>query len=121
MGIKQVVTDDLTDAHLPDGTKPTKVTFDGKDYEVYLSDESKETLHALFNGEAPILKATASAPTARKRAGSAKSADKERNTNVREWAKASGFKYKNAAGEEVTLGDRGVIPEVVYAAYDKAH
>ena len=119
MGIKQIVTDDLTGKEIDPNTETTSVRVDGVDYEVYLSPESKETFLALVKGEAPLLQDARPART-RSRSGRS-SSDKERNAAIRAWAQSTGFKYKGADGKERTLGDRGAIPQEVSDAYDKAN
>lgn len=120
MGIKQIVTDDLTGETLPDGSAATTVTVDGKDYSVYLSEDSVENFLAFLSGELPLSPATrpAAARSTRSRSGNK---DADRNKVVREWAQSSGFKYTGADGKDRTLGDRGAIPQAVYDAYDAAN
>lgn len=123
MGIKQIVTDDLTGKEVPADTIPTNVMVDGTEYNVYLSVESKETFLALLAGEAPLLADTrpAVARSSRSSKAAATSADKDRNAAVREWAKATGFEYPGADGKARKLGDRGAIPDAVYKAFDAAN
>lgn len=105
MGIKQIITDDLTGETLSDDTKATTVTLDGADYEVFLSDDSKENLIAFLNGELPLSPATRPATT-RRRSSAARSGSNP--AEVRAWGKSNGYK----------VPDRGRIPADVQAAYD---
>lgn len=108
MGIRQIITDDLTGDEVPADTKTTDVRVDGEDYSLYLSPESKETFIALLKGEAPLLQAQrASAGGSRRRSTSTRS-----NSNaaeIRAWAKDQGMK----------VPDRGRIPAEVMEAWDK--
>lgn len=51
MGIKQIVTDDITGAELTGDVKPVKITFSGKTHELYLSESSADALAALVSGD----------------------------------------------------------------------
>ena len=105
MGIKQIITDDLTGETLSDDVKATKVTLEGTDYEVFLSDDSKENLVAFLSGELPLSPAMRPATT-RRRSGSV---PKSNASEIRAWAKDQGLK----------VPDRGRIPADVMEAWDK--
>lgn len=106
MGIKQIITDDLTGETLADGIKPTSVRVDGDDFEVFLSDESKETFLAFLRGEAPLLEVQRRATPARRRSKSTSSGYSA--ADVRAWAKQNGL----------DVPDRGRIPLDVMTAYN---
>lgn len=123
MGRKYILTDDLTGEELPEDTDAVRLSLGRTTYNLYLSEDSHGKLLEALN---PFIEnaETASPSTGtpvRRGSGSASSADKEKLKKVRAWAQATGYKYKNAAGEETTLGDRGRIPQEVIDAYDKAN
>lgn len=120
MGRKTVLVDDLDGTELPEDTQPIRLSLGRTTYSLYLSDKNHEKL---LEAVTPFIEnaETVQGSTAPRSATPAKSADKERLRAVREWAQSTGFKYKNAAGEEVTLGDRGRIPDAVVKAYDEAN
>lgn len=123
MGIKQIITDDLTDETLTDEVKPTDVRVDGEDYSVYLSDESKETFIAFLKGEAPLLKRTSRIPTAPKKKASTGSGTYTVDTygypaaEVRAWAKKNKVSNIDKNGNEKPVGDVGRLTQNVYDAY----
>lgn len=122
MGVKQVITDDLTDEVIDSDTEALIVRVDGQDFDLYLSDESKETFMALLRGEAPLLKKE------RKSAGSSSSKGTSGKTktethgydyaDVKAWAIANGVKAAN--GNPVTEKTPR-IGQSVYDAYKAAH
>lgn len=118
------IIDDHDGKELPAETPVTKIAYGGQRYNLYLSDKNQEKLFdflATFTKEAEAEKdrpASSSASSSTSTATSA--AEKERNSKVRHWAIDTKFKYKNAKGEEVTLGDRGRIPDVVVKAWEEA-
>jgi hypothetical protein len=118
MGRKTVLVDDHDGKELPDDTKPLRLSVAGWTYDLYLSEKNADALMKAispFTENAELVKETRATPS---RAGSS---DKEKLKKVREWAQATGYTYKNAKGEEVTLGDRGRIPQEVLDAYDAAN
>lgn len=121
MGKRYVLVDDLDGKELPEGTEPVHLSLGRTTYALYLSEDSHGKLLEVLN---PFIEnaETVAAPTrtARAASSSASSADKEKMKKVREWAQATGYTYKNAKGEDTTLGDRGRIPQEVVDAYDKA-
>lgn len=122
MGKKYVLVDDLTGEELPGDTAPVYLTLGRNSYHLYLSEESHgKLLEALdpFIEDAEYDYIGSSATSKPKAAAAASTADKERMTAIRTWAQSTGFKYENAKGEKVTLGDRGRIPQVVIDAYEK--
>jgi hypothetical protein len=119
MGRKFVLVDDLDGSELPEDTKPVTFSLGRTTYNLYLSDKNHEKfLNDLNKYIANAETVTGAAPRA---SSSASSADKEKLKAVREWAQATGYKYKNAKGEEVTLGDRGRIPQEIVDAYEAAN
>lgn len=122
MGRKTVLVDDLDGTELPEDTQPIHLSLGRTTYALYLSEKNHEKL---LKAVTPFIEnaETVSSSAGRSTAAPARASntDKERNQKVRAWAQATGFKFKNAAGEEVTLGDRGRIPQEVYEAYDAAN
>ena len=121
MGRKTVLLDDLDGTELPDDTQPIRLAIGRSDYRVYLTEANHEKL---LNALQPFIENAEKVGTPvadRVRSSSPSNADKEKLKAVREWAIATNFKYKNAAGEEKTLGDRGRIPQDVIDAYEKAN
>lgn len=119
MGRKTVLVDDLDGSELPEDTAPVRLSLGRTTYDLYLSEKNHGKL---MEAVGPFIEnaETSSTPTAPK--SPAKSGtDKERLAKIRVWAQSSGFTYKNAAGEEVTLGDRGRIPDSVVKAYEEAN
>lgn len=112
------LTDDYDGKPLPDDTKPVTLSLNRTTYSLYLSDKNHGKLLDLLN---PFIEGAETTTATPVRPSGVSNSDKERNKNVRAWAQSSGFKFKNAAGEETTLGDRGRIPQEVYDAYDKAN
>lgn len=120
MGVKQIVTDDLTGKTLTDDTKPTDVTVNGKDYSVYLSPESLETFIALVSGEAPLLQDRKPAAPGKSKANGAKVSTETYGfdyAEVKTWAIANGIKAAN--GNPVTEKTPR-IGQSVYDAYKDA-
>lgn len=105
MGIKQIITDDLTGQTLADDVKVTDVRVDGDDYSVYLSDESKETFLAFLRGEAPLLQVQRSVTRRRSSTGTK---SKTNAAEIRAWAKDQGM----------DVPERGRIPQAVQDAWD---
>ena len=123
MGRKFILTDDLTGEELPEDTQPVTLSLGRTTYNLYLSEDSHgKLLEALdpFISEAETATPQASRQTGRQGTAS-NAAEKEKLKKVRAWAQSTNFKYKNAKGEEVTLGDRGRIPQEVIDAYDEAN
>jgi len=116
MGKRTILFDDLDGRELPGDTQGQKVRFDGKDYEVFLSADSTDKFLAFLKGDAPLARTAPSPRPSR----AAASHDKERMKAIRAWAIENKVKYKNAQGNEVTLGERGRIPQEIIDAYDKA-
>jgi hypothetical protein len=120
MGRKFVLVDDLDGSELPDDTKPVTFSIGRTTYNLYLSDKNHEKFLNDLNKY--IVNAETVAGAARGSSSfTAGPGDREKLKKVREWAQATGYKYKNAKGEEVTLGDRGRIPQEIVDAYDAAN
>ena len=120
MGRKTVLVDDLDGSELPEDTSPVILSLGRTTYNLYLSEKNHgKLLEALnpFIENAETTSSTARSTSTRSTSG----ADKEKLKAVRAWAQSTGFKYKNAKGEEATLGDRGRIPQEVIDAYDEAN
>lgn len=111
--------DDLDGKELPEDTAPITLSMGRTTYNLYLS----ETNHGkLLKALDPFIKdaETVSTNAAPRKTAAASGADKEEQKAIRAWAIETGFKYKNAAGEEKTLGDRGRIPDAVVKGWKDA-
>jgi O-methyltransferase involved in polyketide biosynthesis len=118
-----VITDDFDGKELSDDTKPMRLSVAGWTYDLYLSDKNQEALMKAVKPFTENAELVEDAAQRRRRSvdSSNNSANKEKMKKVREWAQATGFKFKDAQGNEKTLGDRGRIPDEVVAAYDAAN
>lgn len=91
----------------------------GKTYALDLGPSNRQ---ALADALAPFLeKAHEVRPTPPSRRGQSAAQNHDETAAIRAWAQSTGITYRNAAGNEVTLGDRGRIPEEVRQAYHDAH
>lgn len=120
MGRKYVLVDDLDGSELPDNTEPVTFSLGRTTYSLYLSEAN---YGKFMDALTPFIEnaETSSSTPAPARRRSSGGTDKEKMKSVREWAQSTGFKFKDAAGNEKTLGDRGRIPEEVVKAYDEAN
>lgn len=123
MGKRYVLVDDYDGKELPEDTSPVSLSLGRTTYHLYLSEANHGKLLETLE---PFIKDAekASAPTTTARSSTPKSGagtDKEKLKAVREWARSVNYMYKNAKGEDVTLGDRGRIPDVVVKAYEEAN
>ncbi len=109
-----VFTDDLDGTELPAGTRTTRFSLDGIDYEIDLSADNRRALSQALE---PFIAAgrragssagRASAPRAK---SSGKRGDAERLSAIRSWAQSNGYQ----------VGDRGRIKAEIVDAYDAAH
>lgn len=118
MGVKQIITDDLTGDELPDGTQPVNVTFNGTKYSLYLSDESQETFVALLTGEAPLLATAKPAKASKKAATQSSGIDNYgfEAKEVRQFAIAE--KMKSSNGKPIS--NAGKLPQSAYDAFKAA-
>jgi len=106
-----ILTDDLDGEELPAGSRSTRFSLDGVEYEI---DLSAANARALADALAPYIAAarrvgggrTASASRSRRGTG----ADAERLAAIRAWAQSNGY----------TVGDRGRIKAEIVDAYDAA-
>ena len=124
MGKKYVLVDDYDGKELPEDTSPVSLSLGRTTYNLYLSDKNHGKLLEVlepFIKDAETSKVSAITSRGQAKALSAAGYDKEKLKKVREWAKATGYTYTNAKGEETTLGDRGRIPEEVIKAYEDAN
>lgn len=120
MGKRYVLVDDYDGKELPEDTQPVQLSLGRTTYNLYLSEDNHGKLLEVldpFIKDAETASSTTTTVTRTTRSGS----DKEKLKQVRAWAQSTNFKYKNAKGEEVTLGDRGRIPQEVIDAYEKAN
>lgn len=122
MGIRQIITDDLTGEEVEDGTAPTEVRVDGEDYSVYLGPESKETFIAFLQGEAPLLqvqkRSASSSSSSSSRRGRSKVDTYGYDFNeVRAWAIAN--KQTAKSGKAISENTR-VLNQEIYDAYKQA-
>lgn len=119
--VRAVILDDLDGKELPEDTQPITLSMGRTTYNLYLSESNHEKLLKAVTPFIENAETATGAASRTPRSSSAASADKEKMKKVREWAQATKFKFKDAQGNEKTLGDRGRIPDEVVAAYDKAH
>ncbi|QEO10665.1 histone-like nucleoid-structuring protein Lsr2 [Protaetiibacter larvae] len=106
-----VLTDDLDGEELPAGTRSTRFSLDGAEYEI---DLSAANARALADALAPYVAAgrrVGGAPTRAAARPRAKGSDAERLAAIRSWAQGNGY----------AVGDRGRIKAEVVDAYDAAH
>jgi hypothetical protein len=128
MARTMMVTDDLTGQPVTDAdAQPVKVNYDGTDYELDLSGESRAALAALFTDhDAASLRAlflrgqsgkrrrsgsrsTGSASTGSASTGSASTGSPNADKPDRDWLRANGFP---------ALPDRGKLPTDARKAWD---
>jgi len=121
MGRKYVLLDDFDGKELPDDTTPVNLSLGRTTYALYLSEKNHGKLLEALNPFIENAETVTGTPRSTPAAPKASSADKEHNKAVRAWAQATGYTFKNAAGEDTTLGDRGRIPQEVFDAYDAAN
>lgn len=121
MGRKTVLVDDLDGTELPDDTQPVRLSLGRTTYNLYLSEKNHGKLMEAVTPFIENAETVQGSTAPRATSSRSSSSDKERNAAVRAWAQSTGFKFTNAAGEEVTLGDRGRIPDAVFKAYDEAN
>jgi hypothetical protein len=97
------LVDDLDGSVIDGNGRTVKFGFEGKSYEIDLSDTNAGKLREVL---APFVKAgrTVASPRGRASTSRGKSSDL---AAIRAWANANGFK----------VGDRGRIPEAVRAAF----
>lgn len=119
MGRKTVLLDDFDGSELADDTQPVRLSLGRTTYSVFLSEENHGKLMEALT---PFIEnaETVSTSSPRGSTSTTTSAEKERNKKVRHWAIGSKFKYENAQGKMVTLGERGRIPDVVVKAWEAA-
>lgn len=97
-----ILTDDLTDETLPDGTRPVTFTYEGTGYEIFLSDKNRSQFE---NAIAPYLeKATVTSRT--------RTRSKVQPSGIRAWAVEKGL---------VEPGGRGRLAKDIIDAYNKEH
>lgn len=121
MGRKTVLLDDLDGTELPDDTQPIYLSLGRTKYALYLTESNHDKLLKAVGPFIENAETVANTPSSSTPASSkASDADRERNAKIRHWAIDTGFKYENAKGEMVTLGDRGRIPDVVAKAWEDA-
>ena len=108
-----VYTDDLDGSELPAGSRSTRFSLDGVEYEIDLNSENRRALTAALDPFIASARRTgvSSARSAAPRARGAKKADAERLAAIRQWAQGAGY----------TVGDRGRIKAEIVDAYDAAH
>lgn len=109
-----ILTDDLDGTELPAGSRSTRFSLDGVDYEI---DLSAENARALADALSPYISAARrlggtgrGASTARPRTRAA-GGDADRLAAIRSWAQGNGY----------TVGDRGRIKAEIVDAYEAAH
>lgn len=108
MAIRMIKTCDVTGVELDDNLTPDRITWDGKTYDLYLSNEGKDKMDEFL---APILAGAAQAETGSKATSTRKSTAKRGDlAEIRAWAKDNGHE----------VSDRGRIKKDILDAYDAA-
>jgi hypothetical protein len=123
MSRREIVVDDLTGRE-SDNTEPIKVTFNGKSYTLDLTVESRDALMVLFTEHKSDALAkllgyvNANKPGAGsgKRSGNKSSADGDTKL-IREWWGTAEGRAATETPADMTIPNRGRIPEPVQAAY----
>ena len=124
---KMTVTDNLTGAVLADDSKPVKIVFDGKTYELDLSADSTQAMTAMLAGDgtealarllAPVTPAVK--PTGRKRSASANGSE---TAAVRTWLTetAAGKALMTEHDYTPAASGRGKLPDWAREGYRKAN
>ena len=108
-----IYTDDLDGSELPAGSRSTRFSLDGVDYEIDLSAANRQALAAALDPYIASARRSSAigARNAAPRARGTKKADAERLAAIRSWAQGAGY----------TVGDRGRIKAEIVEAYDAAH
>lgn len=107
-----VYTDDLDGSELPAGSRSTRFSLDGVDYEIDLNSENRQALSAALEPFiAAARRSSGGARSAAPRARGSKKSDADRLAAIRSWAQSNGY----------TVGDRGRIKAEIVDAYDAAH
>jgi len=119
MARRFVLIDDHDGKELPEDTAPLRLAVGKTTYNLYLSDANQEKLMKAL--EPFITGAETVEPMRLTPSRTAPKSDKNKLKAVREWAQATGYKFKGADGELRTLGDRGRIPDEVVKAYEDAN
>lgn len=109
MGKRTVLVDDYDGKELPSDTTPLRLALGRRAYSLYLSEKSLEALYAALE---PFTKDAESDTTAAPKAS--QKVSRERTAAVRAWAQANKVLQPNGK----PLGDRGRIPDEIFAAYD---
>jgi len=106
-----ILTDDLDGEELPAGSRSTRFSLDGVEYEIDLSaDNARELAQALSPYISAGRRVGGSRPASASR-GRATSTDADRLHAIRSWAQGNGY----------TVGDRGRIKAEIVDAYDASH
>lgn len=104
---RRIVTTLIDDMDGSVATETVGFAIDGQKYEIDLSEENAAKLRSDFEAYMAVAKRTT--PSRRTRTTLSTRLDDPRE--VRNWAKANGFK----------VGSRGAIPKEVHEAYEKSH
>ena len=115
MGKRTILIDDFTEQELPSETKPLRLSIGNQAYDLFLSEDSTRKLLEVLQ---PFTENAERVATA---AGGSSRTDRRDGAAVRAWAIETGFKFKNAAGEEKTVSERGRIPKEAFDAYDQSN
>lgn len=114
------LTDDYDGKALPDDTSPVTLSLGRTTYNLYLSEDNHGKLLELLNPFIEDAETVSSSSRTAAPSKAASSGNKEDQKNARHWAQTSGFKFKDAQGNEKTLGDRGRIPDAVLDGWKAA-
>src|SRR5215831_4312100 len=123
MSSRTITVDDLTGQESAK-TEKMKVRWDGKEYTLDLSPDSKLALGSLLMGNGPELMmkllAPAPAPNSGRKSKASKSANDE-NRAIREWWATPEGRTATETAPDAVIPARGRIPDNVTAAYRQAN
>lgn len=105
---KKTVTSIYDDIDGTEGAETVAFSFDGKSYEVDLSDKNKDKLAKALE---PYISAGRSTGGSRRSSGASRGGGRTDLASIRAWAKDNGH----------DVSERGRIPASVISAYDEAH
>lgn len=105
------VTDDLDGSTLPEGTTPFRLAYDGKEWDVYLSDENAEKLRSL------LAEYTDTAQQVTSRGGARRGSTGSRGSSTRKGAEDLGAIRAWARENGLEVSERGRVAQDVKDAY----
>lgn len=110
---KRVIVEHVDDLDgTNDNVTTVRFTFDGTQYEIDLGSSNRRGLEEALAPYTDKARVVGGSRKKRSASGSGSSrSERERNTQVREWARSQGMQ----------VGDKGKIPEAVSRRYELAH